>query len=189
MLGIIKRVIWDLRDQTCRFNYNCSIWRNFPGRAGELIRARLIPRSFAEVGRNILIQEGVRFLNAHQLKVGDDCALGYDNFLQAAGGITLGNGVVLGPGVKIWSVNHSFQDLDIPIPQQESVKEEVVIGDGCWLAANVFVMPGVRLPEGCVVSAGSIVAKKDYPPYSILAGSPIRVIGSRKLNEETQNNQ
>ena len=183
MLAIIKRFIWDLRDPTGRFNFSCALWRNFPGLTGEMIRARYLPGFFAECGKNILIQEGVRFLNAHNLKIGNNCALGYNNFLQAAGGITLGNGVILGPGVKIWSVNHSFSDLDTPIPQQASIKEEIVIDDGCWLASNVFVMPGVRLPEGCVVSAGSIVAKKEYPPYSILAGSPIRVIGSRKATE------
>ena len=56
-------------------------------------------------------------------------------------------------------------------------------GRGCWLGADVFVMPGVDLPEGCVVAARSVVAKKAYPPFSILAGYPARVVGRRDVPE------
>lgn len=184
MFDVLKRMIWDLKDPIGRFNYKWVIWRNFPGKAGQLIRDRNVPRYFAEAGENIAIHEGVRFRNIHRLKVGSNCEIGVGNFLQAGGGITLGDRVMLGPGVKIWSVNHNFADLDTPINQQGFFEEEVIIGDGCWLGANVFVFPGVRLPEGCVVSAGSVVAKKRYPPFSILAGYPARVIGNRKPKPE-----
>ena len=184
MLDVIKRIWWDLKDPIGRFNYHSVFWRNFPGQAGQLLRDRNIPRYFAEAGENITIHEGVRFRNIHLMKVGSHCELGVDNFLQAGGGITLGDRVMLGPGVKIWSVNHNFADLDTPINQQGFVEEAVTIGDGCWLGANVFVFPGVILPEGCVVSAGSVVAKKRYPPFSILAGYPARVIGNRKPKEK-----
>ncbi len=171
-------------DPTGRFNVYCAIVRNYPGTAGQMIRARFIPRYFAEAGQNIIIHEGVRFRTVHRLKVGNDCQLGVENFLQAGGGITLGDRVMLGPGVKIWSVNHNFDDLDTPINQQGFKEDEVFIGDGCWLGANVFVFPGVHLPEGCVVSAGSVLAKKRYPPYSILGGYPARVIGNRRPKED-----
>lgn len=180
MFQFIKRFIWDLGDPIGRFNYTCAFWRNFPGKAGQMYRDRHYPAFFAAAGKGTAIHEGVRFRNVHRLKVGEDCEIGVENFLQAGGGITLGDRVMLGPGVKIWSVNHNFEDLDRPINQQGYTQDEVVIGDGCWLGANVFVFPGVHLPEGCVVSAGSVVAKKKYPPFSILAGYPARVIGYRK---------
>ena len=179
MLAIIKRIYWELRDPIGRFNFWTAVWREAPGLAGQMIRARFIPSHFAAAGKGLIIHEGVRFRTVHRLRVGDDCQLGVDNFLQAGGGITLGNRVMLGPGVKIWSVNHVFSELDVPINQQGYQEDEVVIGDDCWLGANVFVLPGVVLPEGCVVSAGSVLAKKKYPPYAILAGYPARVIGSR----------
>jgi maltose O-acetyltransferase len=184
LLGLIKRIVGDLQDPIGRFNYKSAFWRNFPGFAGQQMRDKFIPPFFAEAGNNISIHEGVRIRNVHNLKVGDDTEIGVDNFLQAGGGITLGNQVMLGPGVKIWSVNHIFEDLEKPINQQGYQREEVIIGDGCWLGANVFIFPGVKLPEGCVVSAGSVVAKKRYPPFSILGGYPARVIGNRKPKED-----
>lgn len=179
----LKRLIWDLKDPIGRFNFNCYLIRNFPGQAGMEMRSRYIPRFFAETGVNVVINEGVRFRNVQKMKVGDDTEIGVENFFQAGGGITLGKRVMLGPGVKIWSVNHNFDDPDKPISEQGYTNDEVVIGDGCWLGANVFVFPGVQLPEGCVVSAGSVVAKKRYPAYSILAGYPARVIGNRRPSE------
>ncbi|PID81398.1 acetyltransferase [bacterium DOLZORAL124_64_63] len=182
MLGFLKRVVWDLQDPIGRFNFCCWFWREYPGVAGQIIRAKVLLPYFARAGKGVIIHEGVRFRTVHKLAVGDDCELGVDSFLQAGGGITLGDRVMLGPGVKIWSVNHVFRELDVPINEQGFDEEPVRIGDDCWLGANVFVFPGVDLPRGCVVSAGSVVAKKRYPEYAILAGYPARVIGNRKTN-------
>lgn len=183
MFRILKRIWWDLKNPIGRYNCKVAFWRNFPGPAGEMVRNQLVPTFSARAGSGIQVHEGVRFRNVHLLEVGDDCELGVDNFLQTGGGITLGNRVMLGPGVKIWSVNHNFDRLDVPINQQGFTEDAVSIGDDCWLGANVFVFPGVQLPEGCVVSAGSVVAKKKYPPYAILCGYPARVIGNRKPQE------
>ena len=56
----------------------------------------------------------------------------------------------------------------------------VQIDDGVWIAANAFISPGVHLPEGVIVSAGSVVGKKAYKPYSVIAGNPARIIGFRE---------
>jgi len=85
-----------------------------------------------------------------------------------------------GPSVKIWSVNHNYQKGNILIQDQGQTKDEVVIDDGVWIAANTFISPGVHLPEGAIVSSGSVVGKKPYKPYSIIAGNPARVIGFRE---------
>jgi len=55
----------------------------------------------------------------------------------------------------------------------------VTIEDDVWLGANVFVMPGVTIGKGAIVSAGSVV-NKSVPSYAIVVGNPARVIGWRK---------
>ena len=55
----------------------------------------------------------------------------------------------------------------------------VSIGADCWLGANSVVLPGVTLGQGCVVGANAVVTKS-FPDYSILAGIPAAVIGSRR---------
>lgn len=179
MLKVLKRLIEDLRDPIGRFNHYNAFWRLLPGTFGAEVRGRLIVRYFAAAGRNVLIQENVRFRGVHRITVGNDVGIGVDCFLQASGGLSLEDGVLLGPGVKIWTINHRFADLDRPIIEQGYERQEVVIGAGCWIGANVIILPGVHLPPGCIVSAGSVVGVKRYPPNSIIAGFPARVIGSR----------
>jgi len=183
MAGYLKHVYWELKDPIGRFNYKNAIWSRLPGTAGQVLRGRVIPRYFAKAGADIIIHEGVRYRSAHMLEVGDGCHLGSGCFLQASAGITLGKRVLIGPDVKIWSINHVTTDTERPIIDQGYHHERVVPGDDCWLGMSVIVLPGVVLPEGCVVSAGSVVGKKVYPAWSILAGFPARVIGLRRPGE------
>ncbi|MBK8167749.1 MAG: acyltransferase [bacterium] len=185
MAGFLKRTYWDLKDPIGRFNFGNAIWSRLPGLAGQELRGRVIPRYFAAAGTNIIIHEGVRFRGIHRLEVGDECHLGNGCFLQASGGITLGKRVIIGPDVRIWSINHVTTDTHRPIADQGYHYENVVIGDDCWLGMAVIVLPGVHLPEGCVVSAGSVVGKKAYPAWSVLAGHPARVIQLRRAGDST----
>ena len=100
--------------------------------------------------------------------------------LQNHFGTCIGDYTLLGPGVKVWSTNHVFADPDRHIRDQGAEYKEVVIGRDVWIGSNAFIMPGTNLGDGCIVSAGSVVGAKKYPPYSILMGNPARVIGNRK---------
>lgn len=179
LLTILKRMVWELKDKYGRFNYKTFLLREIPGELGLALRRRVIAPYFESCGENIRIHQGVRFRNVHRISVGNNVELGVDNFLQAGGDLIIMDNAMLGPGVKIWTVNHRFAETDRPISAQGYDRQRVIIGSNAWLGANVFVMPGVELGDGCVVSAGSVVAAKKYPPYSILSGNPARVIGSR----------
>src|SRR5690606_27985315 len=128
---------------------------------------------------NVRIMAGCRFRSIENLEVGDNVNIGFDNFLQSIGGLTIGNDVSFAPGVKIWTTNHNIDDPDVPMRDQGQTNKPVVIGDDVFVASNAFVLPGAILPRGCVVSAGAVVSGKAYRPYSILAGNPARVIGYR----------
>ncbi len=183
MPGIFKIAYWDLKDKQLRFNYFNAILKRLPGFAGIALRRKIITKYFAECGENVTIYEGASFKGIDKLKVGNNVYIGNYNFIQASGGVTLCDHVLIGPGVKIWSINHKFDSTKKPIAEQGYHLDPVYIGKGAWIGANVFVLPGVILPEGCVVSACSVVHKKNYKPYSILSGNPCRMIGTR-LREE-----
>lgn len=183
MLKGLKRFVWNWRDEIYRFNVYNGFLMRMSEPFGFRLRGKIIPRYFGACGDNITINEGVRFRGIHKIKAGDNLSIGVDAFLQASGGLTIGDHVVLGPGVKIWTINHRFAATDRPIREQGFDYDPVVIGNDVWLGANTFIFPGVNLPDGCVVSACSAVAKKRYPPYAILAGYPARVIGNRRQLE------
>ncbi|MFC1632015.1 acyltransferase [Candidatus Omnitrophota bacterium] len=92
--------------------------------------------------------------------------------------IVLGDNLLMGPGVKIFSSNHSAK-LGIPMNQQEWVEKDVLIGNDVWLGANVVVVPGVKIGDGSLVAAGAVVTK-DVPENSIVGGVPAKLIKARR---------
>ena len=179
----LKRVYWELRDRPTRFFYLQFFISDIPGYLGILWRRKLFAKYCKRVGKELIVYQGVRIRNIQELVIGDNVHIGLDVTFQAAGGITIGDRVAFGPGSKIWTSNHRIDDLSESIMAQGYDYKPVIIGNDVWIAANVFIMPGVELPEGTVVSAGSVVGAKKYPPYSIISGNPARVIGNRLKSE------
>lgn len=65
----------------------------------------------------------------------------------------------------------------------EEKKYLLIIGNDVWIGANVLLLEGITIGDGAIVGAGSVVTK-DVPPFSIVAGSPARVIRYRFTEDE-----
>lgn len=113
------------------------------------------------------------------LKIGNNSSIGPYSYIGCSGYIEIGDNVIMSPRVSIYAENHNFNDTTIPIKEQGVKKEFVKIEDDCWIAANSIILAGVTIGRGSVIGAGSVVTK-DVPPYSVIAGSPARIIKSRK---------
>lgn len=183
MFKLLKLFYWDLKHRQGRFGMVQSLLRDAPGEFGVQLRSRVYRKHFGKVGGNLRILQDVRIRNPQLISAGDNLSLGDSNFIQAAGGIEFGNDVILGPGVKIWSANHRFDDPTTKIADQGYEYKKVVIGDGVWIGANAFIMPGAVIGDNVVISAGAVVGGKAIPANKILAGNPARVIGTRDLQK------
>lgn len=92
--------------------------------------------------------------------------------------IIIGKKTIIGPRASINANDHVFR-RDTPVREAGFIHEPVVIGDDCWLAANVVVMKGVTIADGSVIGAGAVVTR-DTEPYSINVGIPARKVGERQ---------
>jgi acetyltransferase-like isoleucine patch superfamily enzyme len=109
------------------------------------------------------------------LTVGDRVGLSPHCYIQVRGPVTIGNDVILGPHVKIFSENHNFGDKFRPINGQGESRIGVSIGNGVWIGSSAIILDGVTLGDNCVVAAGSVVTKS-VVAGSVVAGVPARVI-------------
>ena len=94
------------------------------------------------------------------------------------GSIRIGGGVAISQGCAFYPFDHGIEP-GRPIRSQPLVsKGPIEIGDEAWLGTGVIVLSGVRIGEGAVVAAGSVVTR-NVPDNAIAASVPARMIGTR----------
>jgi maltose O-acetyltransferase len=173
---------WELRGDVPAYLF----WflSKIPGWTGIKFRKVFLRSHLGACGLNPVFHTNVRITSPKRLKIGDFCAFGDGTFLTAGGGISIGNYVATGPDAKIWSVNHRFEDPDVPWMKQGYEHKPVVIEDDVWIGAAAFIKPGVTIGRGAIISAGTVLSKS-VPAFAIVAGNPGRVVGWRKRPEGT----
>ncbi|TWU55689.1 putative acetyltransferase [Rubripirellula reticaptiva] len=152
-----------------------ALLQSVPGRIGE--KARYHFYGFRSDASSRVLAN-VTIYHPENLVVGKNSAVSTCCQLNAKAGITIGNDVLIGPGSFVWTQNHKFSNLLLPIRSQGYESASVEICDGVWLGARCIVLPGVRLSTGTVVAAGAVVTKS-FEPFAILAGVPAKQIGTR----------
>jgi len=180
MPGLTREFIRAMKTRQGRFRLRYALVRNIPGEYGFILRRRVLRQFWAVEPEEVRVHEGFRFRNIERITLGKRVNVGVDSFIQAGGGVDIGDFTILGPGVRIWTQNHVSSDPTVPIQDQGAEYKPVKIGRDVWIGANAFVMPGAELGDGVVVAACAVVGAKKYPPYKILAGNPARVIGTRE---------
>lgn len=113
------------------------------------------------------------------LVTGNNVGIAQNCFIQVRGNVKIGSDVIFGPGVHIFSENHGFSDMSIPIMEQPSTRKGVTIEDNVWVGSRAVILDGVTVGQGSIIASGTIV-NIDVPPFSIAAGVPARIIKSRK---------
>ena len=122
--------------------------------------------------------EGVIIEYPKGLELGRDAGINAYCWINARGGVSIGDNTILGPYCVIHSANHRMERLDIPVQLQGHEPKAVYIGKNVWFGARVTILPGVSIGDNAVIGASSVVTK-DIPAYAIAAGNPARVIRMR----------
>ena len=97
--------------------------------------------------------------------------------------MNIGRAVGIGPMVKIITSKHKDVEYDIPLLFQELNSRKVIIEDGVNIGIGSILLPGVKIGEGSIVGAGSVVTK-NVEKYTVVAGVPAKKIRSRRPNEK-----
>jgi acetyltransferase-like isoleucine patch superfamily enzyme len=139
----------------------------------------IVIKNNVSIARNCtLICTGVIAHKGKGIVIGNNSGINAGAYLGGQGGIEIGDNVIIGPGVKIFSENHNFSDCNLNIKDQGVTRNGVFIDDNCWVGAGVTILAGVTIGAGCVIAAGSIVTKS-VAPNSIVAGVPGKVLKKR----------
>lgn len=94
-------------------------------------------------------------------------------------GTSIGKYTLIANDVFIVGGDHNYKNPEVPLPFSGRDKpKKTVIGDDAWIGTRSIIMTGVKIGDGVIVAAGSVVTK-DIPAYEIWAGVPAKKIGER----------
>lgn len=114
---------------------------------------RLFPPFYTDFGRNITVGRNV-FINA-------GCCF------QDQGGITIGDGTLVGHQVVLATLNHVLD----PARRGDMTPAPIAIGKNVWIGSHATILPGVRVGDNAVVAAGAVVTK-DVPANAVVGDVP-----------------
>ena len=137
------------------------------------LRRSLMEQLFGSVGENVYVEPDFTCEFGKNIFIGHDVYINFGAVLLDCSRISIGNHVLIGPNVGMYSANHSLD------PDERArgalIGGRITIGDKAWIAGDVKIMAGVTIGEGAVIGCGSVVTH-DIPPRTLAAGNPCRVI-------------
>lgn len=132
----------------------------------------------ATIGNNVLIRPTARITYPWKLSIGDNSMIGDFVELYNLAPISIMDDVVISQKSYLCTGSHDLNDINF-----ELVVDPIVIQEQAWVAADVFIAPGVTIGRGSVIGIRSTVYH-DIPEGMICYGNPARVIRKRQTNQE-----
>lgn len=177
--------MYSIKQMMCYALYQVA--RHFPDNYGRVtfgaqsIRRLLVRGFIKSAGSNIDINKNAEL--SPDFIIGNNSGVGADSIIGK--GTIIGDNVMMGPWCIIYTRNHAFSRTDIPMREQGMQGfKPVYIGNDVWIGSRVTILPGVKIGNGCIIAASSVVTK-DVPDFAVVGGNPARILKFRKI----ENNQ
>ena len=149
----------------------------------KLARRSLLGLIGVRLPRSSYIAAGT-IIGSDRIRIGENVGINIQCHLDGAAEIFLEDNVRIGSRVTIITGTH---DIEPNVLRRDLTKKTiprpVTIGRGSWICANVLILPGVTIGEGCVVAAGSVV-NRDLAANGLYAGVPARLVRELPLSPE-----
>ncbi len=142
----------------------------------KILRRFLVKKIVNHVGVNVNIERNA-ILGSREIAIGDNSGIGVA--CELLGPVILGDNVIMGPEVVIYTRNHQYKDSSNLIREQGYAEvKPVKIGNDVWIGRRTIILPGVTVGDGAVLGAGSIISK-DVAAYTVVGGNPAKVLKYR----------
>ena len=152
------------------------------------LRNTIIDELIPSKGEGLYLQGPIYFDYGIFTSFGKNCYANFNFTVLDVCPVNIGSNVFFGPNCSLMTPLHPlrWQERNIKFKDDKTAYDDeyakpINIGDNCWISANVVIIGGVTIGEGCVIGAGSVVTK-DIPANSLAAGNPCKLI--REINEK-----
>jgi acetyltransferase-like isoleucine patch superfamily enzyme len=120
------------------------------------------------VGENATVEAPFNCDYGYNIQIGNNVSIGRNCLINDVCEVSIGNNVIISPNVCIYTGTCSTNPRYRKGNQGTQYGKPVIIEDDVWIAANVVILPGVRIGKGSTVGAGSVVTRVCLPPLPSL---------------------
>ncbi|MFB2726379.1 hypothetical protein ACE02H_02790 [Shewanella mangrovisoli] len=139
------------------------------------LRGFLYSLFMARAGKNFQVSSGARLYGLKNISVGNDVFVAVNVVINAGGKIVVGNEVMFGIGAVVVSGNHTSVNGSYRFGPMD--RQEITIGNGSWIGANVTLLAGSSVPNSSLVAANAVVTKQ-LEIEGVYGGVPAKLISS-----------
>lgn len=143
-----------IRAEGISYGLNRARWRARIGALG----------AYSDIAENTVVR------GEKNLYIGVRTSISPNCFIDACGGVIIGDHVMISHMVSINSMSHESTP-----PYHRPIMRRTVIENHAWIGAGCIILDGVTIGEGAIVAAGAVV-NRDVAPYTVVAGVPARKI-------------
>lgn len=136
-------------------------------------REAILHELLGQIGERVHFEPTFRCEFGRNITIGDDFYANFDCVILDGGGVSIGNNVLFGPRVGIYTSNHATDAAERAAGA--CYARPVRIGNRVWLGGGVHVNPGVTIGDDAIIASGSVVTK-NVPAGVIAAGVPCKII-------------
>lgn len=148
----------------------------FPGILGVSFRWVLATAMAKSIGDNVYFGHNVTVKHWKNLAIGKNVSIHENAFIDALGGIEIGDNVSIAHASSLISFDHGIE-AEILLKYADLIPEKIVIEDDVWVGAGVRILKGAHISRRVVVAANSVV-KGQLESHTIYGGVPARKIKS-----------
>jgi len=135
-------------------------------------RGQLAEKVIKSSKGNLKVSSNVNIYNPQYLSVGQNVYIGYNTYI-GGGEVSLDDEVIIGPFCSIVAGNHTMKDGSYRYGPYSF--GTIQIGRGTWLGSHCTITSNVKIGEGCLIAAGSVVTK-DVEDFTVVGGVPAKQI-------------
>lgn len=124
----------------------------------------------------------IRFYGEGMIELGNHSYIGSYSTIQVCKGqkVVIGDYCMISHNVRMYTCT-DLVDQDFTRPKHKKKSGDIIIGNGVWIGANVFISPGVHIHDNSIVGANSVVSK-DVPTKAIVGGVPAKLIRYKNID-------